>query len=157
MSSMKRYASLHCSVALLTLVCAAGCNRKEQVPPSTAQSATPEQAAHQPVTVIGCLKVGDAADTFVLTAAKAATGEQTSNYQLIGSGGVNLADHVGHQVEVSGVVTAQQEVQARSSTDPARNARGTSGTTPSVSTTTELDIKKLNVNQVRRVADECRM
>jgi hypothetical protein len=106
------------------------------------------------MTVKGCLRAGDASDTFVLTAAKTATGDQTATYQLQAMQGVSLAEHVGRQVEVSGVMVAQQEIASRSTTQPANKAAGTSGT-PTVSTSTELDIKKLNVQEVRRIEGSC--
>jgi hypothetical protein len=65
-----------------------------------------------------------------------------------------LAEHVGKRVEVSGVLRAQQEVTARSSTEPAGKSTGTAGT-PSVSTATELDIKQLHVDKVRAVDGDC--
>jgi hypothetical protein len=90
----------------------------------------------------------------VLTAGRTSTGEQTATYQLHPTDGVILAEHVGKQVEVSGVLRAQQEVKTRSSTEPADKATGTAGT-PTVSTTTELEVKQLNVQKVRPVEGNC--
>ena len=67
---------------------------------------------------------------------------------------MNLRDHIGRQVEVSGILNAQQRIATRSTTDPAPTATGTAGT-PEVSTTTQLDIKRLDVQRVRPVGDEC--
>ena len=139
--------------ALLVTVALGACNREPQVPVAES-AATQAQSMNQPTTVKGCLRAGEAADTFVLTAEKAATGDQTATYQLQPSEGVALAEHVGRQVEVSGTVVAQQELTTQSSTQPADKSRGTSGT-PAVSTTTELEIKKLNVGQVRRIDGSC--
>jgi hypothetical protein len=139
---------------LIAAASTAACNRGEQVPASETQTATPLQTPNTPTTVTGCLRAGDASGTFVLTAARASTGEETSNYQLHPTGGVLLAEHVGKQVEVSGVLRAQQEVQTRSATEPAEKATGTAGT-PTVSTSTQLEIKQLNVQQVRPVDGSC--
>jgi hypothetical protein len=70
--------------------------------------------------------------------------------------GVNLRDHVGRQIEVQGILNAQQQVASRSTTDPAPNATGTSCSTPSVSTTTNLKIRRFDVQQVKSVGKECR-
>ncbi len=137
------------SVASLT-----ACNRKEPAPATETQTATPVQSANSPTTVTGCLRAGDASNTFVLTAARSATGEQTATYQLYPVDGVQLAEHIGHQVAVTGVLRAQQEIQSRSTTDPAGKPTGTAGT-PTVSTATALDIKQMNVQQVRATEGEC--
>ena len=144
-----------CAV-LVIVAAAAACNRSERVPAAESQTATPVQTANQPTTVTGCLRAGEASDTYVLTTAKSATGEQTATYHLQPADGVSLAEHVGRQVEVSGVINAQQEVTTRSTTQPAGKATGTTGT-PTVSTSTELDIKRLNVQQVRRIEGSCPM
>lgn len=142
-----------CSLAI-ALAAAGACNRSGQAPPSETQTATPVQTANMPTTITGCLRAGDASNTFVLTAARAETGQPTATYQLHPVEGVMLAEHVGKQVEVSGVLRAQQEVSSRSTTEPANKATGTTGT-PTVSTATELDIKQLTVEKVRSVEGEC--
>jgi hypothetical protein len=139
---------------LMVVVAASACNRGDRTPATESQSATPAQTVNAPTTVTGCLRAGDAPDTFVLTVARTTATEQTATYQLHPLGGLKLAEHVGRQVEVSGVLRAQQEVTTRSTTTPAAKATGTAGT-PTVSTTTELDIKELNVQQVRPVQGGC--
>ena len=142
-----------CGVAI-ALTAAGACNRTNEVPPAETETATPLQTANTPTTVIGCLRAGDASNTFVLTTANTETSQPTATYSLHPSEGVMLAEHVGKRVVVSGVLRAQQEVTARSSTEPAGKATGTAGT-PSVSTATELDIKQLNVDKVRAVDGDC--
>ena len=153
MSGLKTSISQGSCLALM-LIAIAACNREARAPVAESQAATPVTAANQPTTVKGCLRAGDAADTFVLTGERAARGQQTATYQLNPQQGVALADHVGQQVEVSGVIVAQQEVTAQTSAQPAGKATGTSGT-PSVSTATELDLKQLNVHQIRKLDDSC--
>jgi len=52
------------------------------------------------------------------------------------------------------VLRAQQEVQSRSTTEPAGKPTGTGGT-PTVSTATALDIKRLDVQQIRPTGEKC--
>ena len=139
---------------LIAAAAVSACNRTQPAPAAETQTATPVQNANAPMTVSGCLRAGDASDTFVLTAARATTGEQTATYQLFTDKDVRLADHVGEQVAVTGVLRAQQEVQSRSTTEPAGKPTGTGGT-PSVSTATELEIKQLDVQQVQPAGGKC--
>jgi hypothetical protein len=139
---------------LITAAAVGGCNRTQPAPAAETQTATPVQSANAPTTVTGCLRAGDGSETFVLTAARAATGEQTATYQLYPDQGVQLRDHIGHQVAVTGVLRAQQEMRSRSTTEPAGKPTGTGGT-PTVSTATELDFKQLNVQQVRPTGEKC--
>ena len=150
-------AAVLCAALTLPFVGAA-CGRGNDQNQAAAekQAVSPEQRTASPMTVSGCLRAGEAADTFVLTTAQTATGEQTATYQLVGLDGVNLSEHVGHRVEVQGVLNAQQQVASRSTTDPAPNATGTSGSTPTVSTATNLQIRRLDVQQIKSVGEECR-
>jgi hypothetical protein len=138
----------------LMLTAAAACNRNQQAPVAQSQAATEMQATNQPVTVKGCVRAGDAPDTYVLTGERTDPAHQTATYQLIAMEDVPLADHVGKHVEISGVVLAQQEITTRTHTQPAEKATGTTGS-PTVSTSTELDIKKLNVRQIRHLSADC--
>ena len=142
--------------AVVTLAVAVGaCNREPPVPAGQSQAATQPQATNQPATVQGCLRAGEAPDTFVLTGEKSTTGDRVATYQLQpAAANMQLADHVDHQVEVTGTIVAQQEITTRSSAQPAEKSTGTAGT-PTVSTATELDIKRLNVTGVRPLGDKC--
>jgi len=70
---------------------------------------------------------------------------------------VNLQDHVGTRIEVSGVVDQQSQVATRQTAQPADNATGTAGKpgTPTVQTGTQLQIKRLEVTSVKRAAGDC--
>jgi hypothetical protein len=150
---MNRSHVVTCSL-VATAVIVGGCSRDEQpVPPAEVQSQS-AQPANQPMTIAGCLKAGEGSETFVLTAARTEGSTDTATYALAGSDTVNLREHVGRQVEVSGVVRAEQEVASRTGAQPAERAEGTSGT-PTVQTKTEVEVKRLDVNAVRRIADEC--
>lgn len=140
---------------VLAGACVAGaCGRSDQpVPPAEVQSQT-AQTANQPTSISGCLKAGEAGDTFVLTAARTAGSGDTATYVLTGDAGVNLRDHVGRQVEVSGVVRAEQEVASRTGAQPAEKATGTTGA-PKVETRTEVEVKRLQVSAVKPLGDKC--
>ena len=134
-----------------TLVCAGGCSR-DKTDNVEVQSKTPVQAVNQPVTVSGCLRAGVADNTFVLTA-QATNASQPATYQLIAGQDLNLREHIGHQVEVNGVVTAQQQAESVSA-PVAEKPTGTSGT-PTVQTSTEVDMKRLDVSAVKPLSDHC--
>lgn len=141
--------------ALAAAVGAGACSRdSEQAAVAERQSASPVQQTAAPLTTTGCLRAGDAEGTFVLTAARAETGDQTATYHLVGDPTVKLADHIGQQVEVSGVLSAQQAIATRTTQDPAPNTTGTSGS-PQVSSSTRLDIKRLEVQSVKPLGSAC--
>lgn len=141
--------------AVLAAAVSVGCGREEQAPAATVATQTPEQQMSMPTTVTGCLRAGDTADTFVLTAAQAG-GEQTATYQLTGANAANLREHIGRRVEVSGMLTGGQSVELRSTTDPATPApAATTGQQPAVSTTTELAVRQLEVREVRPLEGDC--
>jgi hypothetical protein len=138
--------------AVTTVAC--GGNEETQVPPP--QSATQTtQPLNRPTTVIGCLRAGDAANTFVLTASRTEDGVNPATYQLAGTGGVNLQDHVGDRVEVTGTLTEQQHIATSEAPTPADDrARGTTGT-PTVQTGTQLAVRRLEVSGVKALGGEC--
>jgi len=108
-----------------------------------------------PMTVTGCLRAGEASDTYVLTQDAATTGTaDTANYHLVGVSGVNLRDHIGERVQVSGVLATQQEVASRSTPSQQDKATGTTGT-PTVQTETQVDIRTLRVNSVNPQGGKC--
>ena len=130
---------------------ASGCNRGDSsTPVAESQTTTPERATNQPMTVAGCLRAGEAADTYVLTT----SGTVVATYNLVGDEGVNLRDHVGKQIEVEGVLTAQQETATRAAAPADDRATGTTGT-PAVETRTAVDIRRLEVRTVRPTANDC--
>ena len=80
--------------------------------------------------------------------------QAAATYHLTGQPDVNFRDHVGRQVEVSGVLNAQQRIATRTTQDPAPNATGTSGS-PQVSSATQLDVKRLEVKSIKPLAGAC--
>jgi hypothetical protein len=133
-----------------------GCGRDDRATPPAEDRAQSAQSANHPETVTGCLKAGDAPDTFVVTAARTAGSTATATYQLTGQPGVNLTDHVGQQVEISGTVEESRELATRDRAQPAQ-PQGTTGTDskPVVETRTEVDIKKIDVSAVKPLGSKC--
>jgi hypothetical protein len=150
---------------LCTALAASGACRRQGAPAAEMKSETPLTGTNEQLTVSGCLKAGDATDTYVLTAtSKAQGGEPAATYQLVGVEGVRLGEHIGERVEVTGLVNAEKKVATTSTTDPAtkptdRGAqpRPTDSATPMVRTETQLDIKRLDVSAIRKIADRCEM
>jgi hypothetical protein len=146
-----------CDLAGLVFVASTGigCTREQpEAPPAQAQSGA-THPTNQPTTVTGCLRAGEAADTFVLTTAQTMDGTPAATYHLSGSGGVNLADHIGKRIEVSGVIDQKSQIATSEPTRRADDkATGTAGT-PSVQTGTELAINRLEVSSVKRAGGDC--
>lgn len=134
---------------------AGACSREEPAaPPAQSQTQT-VQKPNVPTLVTGCLRAGEATNTFVLTASQATDGTTPATYQLNGSAGVNLADHVGKRVEVNGVLREQAHIATNESRQPAEDrAKGTSGT-PSVQTATQVSIRQLDVTSVKSAGADC--
>jgi hypothetical protein len=130
---------------------ASGCKRDRATPVAESQTTSPERVTNQPMTVAGCLRAGEAADTFVLTTG----GTDVATYNLVGDTAVNLRDHVGKQVTVEGILTAQQATAARAATPAPDRATGTAGT-PTVETRTAVDIRRLEVRTVRPTTEDCK-
>jgi hypothetical protein len=145
------------TAALIAGLSATACNRNEEtpVPAAEIQTTQPAQQSNQPVTVGGCLRAGEAADTFVLTASEPSQATDTATYQLVGNPSVDLRSHVGQRVEVSGVVRQQQEVATRTAPAPAgERETGTSGT-PKVETSTKVAFKQLDVSGLKPLGESC--
>jgi hypothetical protein len=146
------------SIAALAFVAATSvaCDRSDEAQAPPAQSATQTaQTLNRPTSVTGCLRAGDAENTFVLTTTQTENGVNPATYQLAGTGGVNLKDHIGARVEVTGVLTEQQHVATTDAPTRAEDkARGTSGT-PTVQTGTQLAVRRLEVTGVKAAGGEC--
>jgi hypothetical protein len=151
---MKQH-QLVCKMALVCAVTIAfgACNRKPTAPER--QTTTGAQLRAEPITVTGCLKSGVLAeDTFVLIVSQTEGAGGTSTYQLTALPNLNLRDHVGKQVELSGTLRSEQAIASRGDVTTQKAAKGTSGT-PAVETQTDIDIKRLEVASVKPVASAC--
>src|SRR4051794_7589071 len=105
-----------------------------------------------PITVSGCLRSGEA-DTYVLTASQANDGAKPATYQLVGQTDP-LRQQIGTRIEVSGTIRAKQQVEGAATPQATQKATGTAGT-PTVATTTEVDIRQLDVSNVKPLGDRC--
>ena len=140
-------------------VVVAACGSEPEVPPAQTQTEVSRQL-DAPTTVTGCLRAGDAAETFVLTTAQSVDGTPPATYQLTNTPDVDLRPHVGSRVEASGIVEAQSAIATREPATPADNAAtgtGGSSATPTVQTSTQLDIKKFDVKSIKPVGGECEL
>lgn len=130
------------------------CNKEPEVPAAQSQTQS-QQQLNTPATLTGCLRAGEAANTFVLTASAGEDAATPATYQLMPTSGVALNDHVGHRIEVQGVVEEQKHVATTEAAKPAdEKATGTSGT-PTVQTGTQLALRTMQVNSVRPIAGSC--
>jgi hypothetical protein len=117
------------------------------------------------VTIAGCLSAGQdgrfaltaAPGAAVATTARAMDDERdTHSYVLVG--GDNLQAHVGKRVEVIGTVSGRTQEMERKDTKKTETAPATSGgDTPTVKTQegVDLEVRQLNVRQVRDLAPTC--
>lgn len=79
---------------------------------------------------------------------------ETATFQLIGAKDVNLDEHVGEQVEVSGIVRTEQQIVSGGGAVELQSTKGTTGTAV-VETKTELDVKRLEVSSVKPTGHRC--
>lgn len=128
------------------------CDRKAAAP--DLQTTSGPQAEAQSALVSGCLRQGEADQTFVLESAQADGAGATVTYQLTGNENVQLPNYVGQQVEVSGTVRANQEISSSGKVEE-KAAKGTSGT-PVVETKTDVDIKRLDVATIKSLGAACK-
>jgi hypothetical protein len=137
-----------------TMSAACGRSEEAEVPPAQSETQT-TQPLNRPATVTGCLRAGDAENTYVLTTTQTENGVNPATYQLAGSAGVNLQDHVGDRIEVTGTLTEQQHVATTDAPTRAdEKARGTTGT-PTVQTGTQVAVRRLEVTGVKPLGGEC--
>jgi hypothetical protein len=153
MRTLMLTAAFCCAVIVAGTGC--GGDDKPTAPPAEATVQTPAVPQNKPMTLTGCLRAGEATDTFVLTTAQTRDSAETATYHLTGVQGVNLRDHIGHQVEVNGVVRSEQQMASASpSREADRKATGTTGT-PTVQTRTELQVRQMEVKSIKPTGQKC--
>jgi hypothetical protein len=154
MNTLRSNTAMALCVTVSFALAATACSRKDQ-PAPVAESGVQTSAtgANVPATVLGCLRAGEASDTFVLMSA----GETPVTYQLAGGEGETLRDNVGRQLEVTGVITAEQRTATQAtSTTPAKNQpQGTAGTAQ-VQTQMQVNVRRLQVTSVKPTGVECK-
>ena len=156
MREMKMFAA-----AAVLAACAACGSNGEEVPALEQQSVSAPQPTAMPERVQGCLGAGETEGTYVLTAGAADTHADAATYQLEGELG-SLAEHIGRRVEVTGTVVSEQVARSRGAAMPAAGEEddeptGTSGTsgTPTVQSSTEIEVKRLQVSSVLPIDADC--
>ena len=112
---MRKWASL-LTVALAFCIVA----RAQEAPPARGQDAPKatatqdSKAPSQNVTMTGCIQAGSEAGSFLLADSSGAA----KTYSLMAGGNVDLKQHVGHKVEVSGTkVEAKGDGAAKAAGD----------------------------------------
>jgi hypothetical protein len=130
----------------------------QQIPSQTAQPATSMQdqakAKATQATFTGCLQAGTEAKSYILDqAAPAKTGEavgttgelaNVTKLDLVASDQVNLQEHVGHKVEVTGTVSAAKPDTKAMPPGPEAGAKMEKAATP-----------QLHVSSIKQIADSC--
>lgn len=139
--------------------CVACGGNGEEVPAIESQAVTPPQATATPERVQGCLRAGESEGTFVLTAGATDTNTTAATYQLEAQSQAlaDLAGHVGRRVEVTGTVVSEQTAEMRGAPMTAADAPQSTGTsgTPTVQSSTSVEVKRLQVSGVTPVSDDC--
>jgi hypothetical protein len=150
------------AAAALNLAIAAACSSARG---DEARGGDDASSSGETVTIAGCLTgtsdgrfaLTAAPDAAVATTARAMDNERdTHSYVLIG--GDNLQAHLGKRVEVIGTVTGKKQEMEQESSRKTEAAPSTSGgDTPTVKTTEDIDVevRQLNVRQVRDLAPTC--
>jgi hypothetical protein len=144
------------AVAGMALVGAGGCKSKGKVDkaPIETQTATATPATGEPMTVTGCLRAGDGADTFVLEQAAQNGSTEVANYQLVGKPGVDFRDNMGKRVQVTGTLGAEADIASRAPATTEPKAKGTSGT-PVVQTQENVQVRTLRVDSLTAQGGSC--
>jgi hypothetical protein len=160
------FVTLSVSMALAGAACS---SERSHPNATTGEDASRVARGGDRVTVAGCLSgspdgrvvLTAAPDPGVSTAARPGMGERdTHSYVLVG--GSNLQQHIGKRVEVSGTLAGRREELERESRTESQSPAptGTSGReTPTVKTREEVDleVRQLNVSDVREVAPTCQV
>lgn len=158
---MKRRTLIYVT-ALTFAVTGAGCSTAKGTERDADKTAN---GSGDTVTVSGCLSSGQDG-RFALTAAPGAAvsttaramDDERNTYSYVLIGGDNLQAHLGKRVEVIGTVsggTHDMETKDSKKTEAAPAVAG--GDTPTVKTKEEIDVevRQLNVRQVRDLAPTC--
>jgi hypothetical protein len=132
----------------------------QQVPATTTQDQTKIKVEHgKEMSFTGCLQTGTAAKTYILDRLEpvktgetvGTTGETATKYELVPAETVQLEEHVGHKVEVTGVRIPAGEGDAKIKTETKL---------PGAQEQTETKIAKgdtpqFRVVSIKQLADTC--
>ena len=159
--------------------------------PTTPKSKTQKMSSmsSKTVTLTGCLREGDTPGTFVLAnvdaskltgtlgephpptappatgtagSPSAASSDKTNTVELVGSADVNLKPHVGHTVEITGLMVPQGKGKKEKS--PTGTTGSAAGETTSETAAREpyktgdvKNVHRLNVKAIKHVSETCSM
>jgi hypothetical protein len=159
---MKRFFSMSAAAAGFALMLGLHAAAQQQPPASTSTDQTKIKAEHaQTTTFTGCLQTGTQAKTYILDKVVAAktteivgtSGETAvvTKYELIPAEQVEMQEHVGHKVEVTGVLVPAGKGDAKVKTETKL---------PGQEEKTEAKIEKGPVPQfrvisIKQLADSC--
>ena len=129
--------------------------------PTMQTSKDASKDAAKSVTVTGCLKAGDSADTFILSnlkwsdkdkaseavgtagsAAVPAAVKSATTLKIIPSASTKLTPHVGHTIEVTGTVSEKDKTDSSAPTTPPADA---ASPRPSASSGPALDVRTMKM------------
>jgi hypothetical protein len=159
---MKRFVSMSAAAAGFALMLGLHAAAQQQPPSTSAADQTKVKAEHaQTTTFTGCLQTGTEAKTYILdkvvpsktTEVVGTTGETSmvTKYELVPSEQVELQEHVGHKVEVTGVLIPAGKGDAKIKTETKL---------PGQEEKTEAKIEKgpapqFRVVSIKQLADSC--
>lgn len=141
-------------LALSSAACAKGAGSGQNAHAEN-QSATELAATGAPVTVTGCLRGGAVENSFVLTSVQQQGTVGTATYQLEGKQGVDFRHHMGQQVQITGTLGTETDVDSRGPVAAEPKAKGTTGT-PAVQTDTDLQVRTLHVDTLTPSGSGCK-
>ncbi len=160
---MKRFVSMSAAAAGFALMLGLHAAAQQQPPSTSAADQTKIKAEHaQTTTFMGCLQTGTEAKTYILdkvvpskttTEVVGTSGETATvtKYELVPSEQVEMQEHVGHKVEVTGVLVPAGKGDAKIKTETKL---------PGQEEKTETKIEKGPVPQfrvisIKQLADSC--
>ena len=120
------------------------------------------------VTISGCLSgtqdgrfaLTAAPDAVAAAAARSAMGDERETHSYILVGGDNMQQHIGRRVEVVGTVTGgarEIEHDAKKKTEVPNATGGDDKPTVKTTEEVEVEVRTLQVREVRPVAGECKL
>ena len=128
---------------LLLCLCPSALLAQEKEAQEKQESKAEKKATHNPKTITGCLQKGDQPDEFTIT------GDDGKTWGLRSGGKVNLPEHIGHKVTITG--SPMRESKAEEKKEKAEEKK--EGTMEKAAEKHEYG--DLRVSSVKMVSDSC--
>ena len=151
---------LGANLAMFGVACSSASGNEERAAAATGGSG-------DEVTISGCLSGTDgrfaltaAPDAGVAVVGRAVAGDERETHSYILAGGANLQEHVGKRVEVTGTIqggSKQVEHEAEKKNVEPNATGGDEKPTVKTSEDVEVQVRQLNVRNVRAVAGNCQL